>query len=134
METTENQIPAPAPLEPDKTGVKIPQSPIKMLFNPTPKLKLLLIVGGILILLAIFSLLVPKPPSQPGSSDTKPLPSAISNASIEPRKVSEFGNTADFINFETTLKQLKADVISINLSESELTFPVLDMDVNFEKR
>jgi hypothetical protein len=127
METTENQaIPVQNDVQPEPG---VPMSPIKM----TPLLKMLLLILAVLFGLVIVVLLVfPQAPPAQQVVVPSPLPSA--GASTEPvtRPVSQFGQGLEFVAFEEKLKNTRVQQESLDLNESQLTFPLLEMNVNFD--
>ncbi|MEK7166726.1 MAG: hypothetical protein AAB874_08005 [Patescibacteria group bacterium] len=102
----------------------------RSLFLPT----LIIILVGIMISIVI-ALLLPLP-NQVTSPNPSPSANTVSSPSATPtdRKISEFGGSTDFVNFENQLNTLKTDAAKADLSESELTYPLLDMHVNFNKQ
>lgn len=103
--------------------------PVKL----TPALKIGLTVLGFLFFVLILSTLLSRKGTGPVVVDVTPSPSAVTFTSTPAREVSEFAKTADFMSFENDLNQLKTDNSTVNLTEAELTFPLLDMQVNFNK-
>lgn len=110
-----------------------PAIPANVPIKLTPTLKISLIILG-LLLVSVFAVSLLRRTLPPTDSITiLPVESPVGTVSIPPRQVSEFAKTIDFINFEDDLNQLKQENTSVNLTEAELTFPLLDMKVSFEK-
>lgn len=131
METINNQEVVPeVPIE----TVEIPPpqklSPIKV----TPLMKIGIIVLGVVIVLLLLLTLI-----RPGTSDVpavlpSPLPSTdATGISPAPRVVSTFGQSEAFIHFETAVDELIKNQNTLDLTESALTFPTLEMNVNYKK-
>lgn len=69
----------------------------------------------------ITSPILPKPtPTAEATPSAKRIPSSLA---IDPK----------FIELENHLKSLEQDLISVDLSESKLSLPILEMNINFEK-
>ena len=111
--------------------VKLPQFAL----DKIPKKMLILgLVFILLLVLAILWLILRFSPPAPSTA----LPNA--NASILPSsvlvatdagKISDFGKTEVFAEFEQKLKSLKQEVNQQDLYENQLTPPLLDMQVSF---
>ena len=98
----------------------------------TPKTKILIgIVGGLLILLTLtfFKLGTSRRIGPPSAQTT--LPTQISSPPVRP--VSEFAKTDIFSRFEVKLFDLKSHIDQLDMTETQLTFPLLEMNVNYEK-
>lgn len=122
-----NTNPTP-PMTPEKVAEEVKQlTPI----NTRP----LLIAGGAavaVILLLLLLVVFTTPPPQ--TAIPSPLPSAATaSASPQTDPVSEIGKTENFQKFEQNLNTLRAENEKIDLSEAALTFPLLDMNVNFDQ-
>lgn len=113
----------------EKVNQDMTNVPIKM----TPVLKISLFVLGILILLILVATLFRRSSPLTQLPSISPAVSPVGSVNLPPRQVSEFGKTVDFMNFEDDLNQLKQENLLVNLTEAELTFPLLDMKVSFEK-
>lgn len=116
-----------------KSPADQPAVPANVPIKLTPVLKISLIILGLLLVLVLVVSLLRRTPPQPDSVTILPAATPGETVSTPPRQVSEFAKTVDFINFEDDLNQLKQENTSINLTEAELTFPLLDMKVTFEK-
>lgn len=97
----------------------------------TPLLKILLVVLSILFLMVFFVMLLPK---KTVVSPNAPSPTPVVLASPSPEvKISEFAKTEIFGQFEVQMASVSAHLSETDLNEDKLTFPLLDMDVNFDK-
>ena len=47
--------------------------------------------------------------------------------------VSQIGKTPEFIDLLKNVEQLKTGIETVDLSESKLTFPLIDWEVNYQK-
>ncbi len=106
-----------------------PVRPIKM----TPILKYLLIFLGVLLVLLILIFLF-KPRTLPGTENNvspAPVPVASQYTPL-PRQLSEFAQTEAFTHFEKGLDDLIAAQENVDLIEPQLTFPVVEMNVNYQ--
>jgi len=98
----------------------------------TPKVKILLVILLGLILVNIAVLLL-KPKNNPVTPQASPQASfvPIASASATTKNMSEFSKLPEYMQFEQNLK----DTITVNegldLSNSKLNFPLLEMNVNF---
>lgn len=63
---------------------------------------------------------------------TSPVATPEASAAAK-RKPSSLATEANFLKLETDLKQLEDDLASVDLSEPKLSFPILEMNINFEK-
>ena len=89
---------------------------------------ILLLVLAILWLIFIFS---PRAPSTAlPNTNASVLPSSALVAT-DAGKISDFGKTEAFAEFEQKLKSLKQEVNQQDLYENQLTPPLLDMQVSF---
>lgn len=126
METTNETSPIQSPPQ------AAPIPPVPTLFSGP--LKVALIVGGaVLVLLLLVLLLVPRKTSQP-QVVLEPSPTLMISPSSLPRAQSEFSKTEPFILFEGRLEGVKLENEVVNLTETELAFPLLDMNVTFQGR
>ena len=108
----------------------VKMSPIKM----TPKLKVLLIsVGVLFVITVIVLLLVPSRPKQPTVIAPTPLPSSEAISSPIDRPLSEVAGTDEFKNFESKLNTTRVEQDSLDTTESKLTFPLVETNVNYDK-
>lgn len=127
------QAPAVTQPQPVVTSEKIGEEIKKLTpVNTGP----LLLVGAaaftVIVLLLLMVLVFNRPP--PAPLLPSPLPSTTtSSASPDSGTVSEIARTEEFQKFEQKLNELRTANEKIDLSESPLTFPLLDMQVNFEK-
>lgn len=113
-ETTEENTGLPAPVKFSKTQI------------------IILVVGIVLIVVAFISFLLEKP-KLPTVTIPSPLLVATQSASLPPKEISEFGKTEAFTNFENKLTDLQKTNSTVDLYEAKLSFPLLDMNVNFNK-
>jgi hypothetical protein len=98
----------------------------------TPTLNLLLLFLAILVSLILITFLIfpsaPKPtvltPSPFGRPDSSSLPQQI-------RPLSALGQTAEFKAFESHLNALTTSQEALDLNQSQLIFPLLEMNVNY---
>jgi len=102
-------------------------SPVKI----TPLLKWSLVALIVLILLVVITSFISKPKPPLSALLSTPEPSQVASASGELRPVSSFGQTPEFAQFEERLNSYRGSLDTLDLNESQLTFPLLDMDVNF---
>lgn len=130
MDPTQNAVPEPLPPEEEgDEATPVKMSPIKM----TPMLKVLLIGLAVLFVLVIVVLLVvPAAPTAPTGSVPSPLPSAGAQVSPLTRSLSEYAQTEEFRNFETKLTSTRTDQDNLDLTEPQLAFPLLEMNINFD--
>ncbi len=99
----------------------------------TPALKYALIgLVGLIILVIVATLFGKKSTSQPVTYPTI-APSLSASASAIVKPVSEFAQTQPFQAFEQNLQQLKAQVDESDLSEPQLEYPLLDMEMNYQQ-
>lgn len=104
-------------------------SPIKM----TPKIKLLMIGTAVILLIALVSLLLP-PANRPLTTTLpSPLPTPDAMGSPVTRPLSATAQTDEFKNFESKLNTTRSGQDSLDTTESQLTFPLLEMNVNYNK-
>jgi len=97
----------------------------------TPLLRLLLVLVGILFLLLVLLTLMPK---KTVILPTIPTPVPITLTSpVAINQLSEFAKREIFSQFETQIASVSANLQETDLTEDTLTFPLLDMNVNFEK-
>jgi hypothetical protein len=89
------------------------------------------VLSLVLIILAVIVVLLKKP-STPQVVIIKASPVATQSASLPPREVSEFGKTEAFTKFENKVTDLQKTNETVDLYESKLSFPLLDMNVNFK--
>lgn len=124
METTNSSQPLVNETEPVVTKKEIP---VKL----SKPLVIALCVFGILILANVLLMVLKKPPN----SSISVTPSPFSQPSNPPteRKTSEFAKTPEFLDFENKLAELQEANKNIDLNETGLGFPVLEMHVDFEK-
>lgn len=109
-----------------------PKTPLEKFNSFTMQVKIIIIGGALLFfLLALLISFSPRGPEQLVLVPS-PLPSDTPEASASERQTSEFAKTEDFKKFEQNIKSLKDDNTNVDLSESQLSFPLLDMEVNFE--
>lgn len=93
------------------------------------RIKIIIVVASILlILLVVIALLqsirTPQPIIIPTVS-----PSPIVEFSPLPRVTSEYAKTDEFMKFELNLSTVQKDQTVIDLDESNLVFPLLDMEL-----
>lgn len=116
-----------------KSTKAIPMTNIVTILSKLPlRLKLALGALGILIfailLLIIFSLF--RRPTQ-RQIITISTPSPEPTFSPIPRVTSEFAKSEQFMQFEENKKKLQSDTTTVDLEETNLAFPLLDMSVGF---
>lgn len=92
--------------------------------------KLLPLLFSILILLmAIAALIITVFSYQNrGGGQVTPSPGDFSQT----RPISEFAKTPEFMKFEKDINELKSETENLDLTENQLSFPALDMNVNFK--
>lgn len=128
METTE-----PVPVQPvPNIPPQVPQLPQKSGMGG-PLIYALVIIILLLLLLFIFFMFLPKNTPLPEVQNT-PSPTLQTSPSPFQQLVSEFSQTESFKIFEGRLESLRLENEGVNLSETELAFPLLDMDVSFSNR
>ncbi|MBI5465001.1 hypothetical protein HY946_00115 [Candidatus Gottesmanbacteria bacterium] len=68
------------------------------------------------------------------SSPIIPSASPVAEVSPVPKRIpSSLATELGFLKLEEDLKLLEQDLTSVDLSESKLSLPILEMKVNFEK-
>ncbi len=97
----------------------------------TPQLKILLTILGILFLMIFILMLLPKK-SIDITQEPTPIATVLATPSPELR-ISEFAQTEIFKLFEQQIASVAAELNETDLREDQLTFPLLDMNINFEK-
>ncbi len=128
MESTNKSV-EETPIQEDIPKV-VPKGLVKM----TPALRFSLIfLAAVLALLFLVVLFKPKTiPQEPN-----PLPSVFSidasPISQPERQLSQFSQTPAFISFEKNIDQLRSTQESLDLTESQLTYPQVEMNVNYKK-
>lgn len=131
MEITENQNNSQASVNPNAAKKPVIKDllPIKL----TPQLKIVLLISGIVFLLLIITSLVLR--KNTNLTNTYPSPSINpdSSAALPPREVSEFAKGQPFLDFEQKLTDYRQKLQTADLNESSLSFPLLDMNVNYRK-
>lgn len=95
------------------------------------QMKLLLICSLIFLILLVLIMLTRPRQNVPLQVVPSATPSASVGETPQPRKQSDFSKTEEFSRFEQDLNALQAENKSVDLSETELTFPFLDMNINF---
>jgi hypothetical protein len=130
-----DQQPMPQQEVPDKTATKM--HPLVEKFKALDKNQQLLIVAGsmlgvILLLLILVALMKPK--QSPLVLTPSPSPVLAPSPTAPPRETSAFAKTPEFAHFEQGIRQLQNDNLTVDLSEPNLSYPLLDMDVNFRKQ
>lgn len=127
------EVPPPNQAPPPVTPKKVAEEVKKL----TPvHTKPLLIAGGAAFVVIVILLFMVVVFNQPATAPvfSSPLPSAAtSSASPVTGPLSEIGKTEAYQKFEQKLNDLRNANEKIDLSEATLTFPLLDMNVNFEK-
>lgn len=86
----------------------------------------------LLIISAIVIMSFSRPSNQIPSVSESPR-QATQSASIIPKEISEFAKSQGFLVFEKNLINLQELNDKVDLYESKLSFPLLDMNVNFDK-
>lgn len=141
IETTENTASAAPAAEtaadlqssqPEPEAVsKTDEPPVKLPFKITPLMKILLVLLGILFLLVFIVMILPR---KTVVTPTEPTPTPVVLASPSPElKISEFAKLEIFSQFELQMSTVSAHLLETDLKEDKLTFPLLDMEVNFDK-
>lgn len=104
---------------------------LKLLLETETIIALVIIAVILVILFSMYRLL-----NRPAPFTPSPVPSAdsASASALPARDISEFGKTDDFKRYEEKLQALDKDAAMVDLSESELAFPLLDMNVNFSNK
>ena len=136
METT-NQNPAVVPPQTPSAPFPVKNQQIQKLieFMTTlkPQTKLLIgIAATMLTIIVALLLFLPKRNAPVAVLPTVPPVSTVS-ASLTPRETSEFAKTDAFRQFDTDLENFQNDNNTVDVSETLLSFPLLDMQVNFDK-
>ena len=143
METTENthQTQIPEPSETSQTSVPVnklgtkPFAKITKLFNKIPKKIQIVAIVAILIISLLFLLILLTSPTQvqpvPLSS---PIIAASSSPNVPQRQESEFSQSEIFKSFEQNIQKLEIDSEDVDLTETEMSFPLLDWNVNFSEQ
>lgn len=133
METTENIPPAePTNVEvqpENQAAVEQKLSPVKL----TRPLKFLLVFVAVLFLLLILVILLKPKALLPTAVVPQASPSSLTTVTPVPRPVSQFGQTPQFTQFEASLNALISTQENLDLTEAQLAFPVLEMNVNYKK-
>lgn len=127
METTDSVPVQTVPSVPSQN-----QEPTKNLGIEKPFIYVLIIV---VFLFSLFLILIflPKKSPQPEVQNT-PSPTFQASPSPFQQNLSEFSQTEPFKLFEGRLEAIRLENEGVNLSETELAFPLLDMDVTFSNR
>ncbi len=131
METT-NQINKPSPET--KTLVSVPNKnelPIRL----SRPLMFALIIFVLLVTTNIVLMLTKKPPVPnftPTPTPISQIPAA--STSTNTREVSQYGKTPQFQDFEKKLTDIESANKTIDLSETTLGFPVVEMHVDYENQ
>lgn len=97
-------------------------------------MKKLLILLGIVFILLILAILIPAPDQKPVNSKPTIPPTTAPQPSPITQMVSEFAKTEEFEHFENKLNDLRSKNDQIDFKEQKLTFPLLEMNVTYEKR
>lgn len=131
MTDSETRPPTSGP-NPTVTAEKVAEEVKKLTpFHTRP----LLIAGGATttLILALLLIVIVSRPS-PAPVVPSPLPSAASPTTAPAAgPISEIARTEAYQKFEYKLNDLRSANEKIDLSEASLTFPLLDMNVNFKK-
>lgn len=82
-------------------------------------------VFSILVISAFFKKTLPPPQSSPFLPDL---------ATLTPQKnLSSIATESSFLNLEEDVKKLKLNLSEVDLSETKLSVPILELDINFKK-
>lgn len=131
---TQPPVEAAKPTSPPVQTVALPAKSAELPIKFTPVLKIALIVLGFLFLLILLLTILGLKKGTPlPVIQVSPLPTAVPSPSEQTRPVSQFGQTSGFQSFETQLKTVSSVQDNLDLSESKLSFPLLDTNVNFNK-
>ena len=135
METSETVAPVENKNTADKKTKPVTSDLVKAYWEKVqklpPQIKIIAAASAVLVFL-VFLILVTRP------TNTAPLPSfpsptpAAPVASAPPREISAFAKTPEFAQFETSITALASQSAQIDLSENALSYPFLDMNVNFQ--
>lgn len=137
METTNSNPEVVPPINNATVDVSTTPTPKKSpqllgIFTNLP-LRLKLALGALMILLLailVLMLFSPRPQQQP-TTLILPSPSPQASFSPLPQVTSEFSKTDEFSTFEQNITILQKDATGIDFDEKNLSYPLLDMQVNF---
>ncbi len=89
------------------------------------------VLMSVLFVLFAVVLLLPLRRAYPTLTQPTPTPFTQATPTPLPRQTSQTAKTEEFIRMEEQLKQTTAEINNLDLLESRLTFPVLDVSISF---
>lgn len=128
METTEPNQQQGEMKQPVAAG-----KPDTLPFKVTPLMKVALIFLGIVIVLLVLSMVLRLGKRTATVSAPSPVSQATAAASPVERKVSEFATGEAFQRFESELNAFRDAVPKVDVNDSTMVFPLLDMEVSYDK-
>lgn len=135
MATTET--PLPQVTSPAKTETASKSVSLSSRFAAMPfQMKVLIISASFFVFLLVLLLLLSfsRPPATIDSVLPSVFPSGQTSASLVPREVSQFAKTDQFVAFEEHVVAFSADNANVDLAETSLVFPFLDMNIRFQEQ
>lgn len=118
------------PVQPVVEGAAPTQQKINIFMKLNFQTRILIIIAAVLITIILILLILPKP-KPPALIVPTPPPISTISATLIPRLTSEFSKTEEFLSFERNLGAVRADTEKLELTETKLSFPFLDMQLNF---